>query len=41
MWKATLPFVFLVPTGYYGYRKREEYLNDPVMKRAFLNLKND
>lgn len=36
-----LPFVVTVPTGYYAYAKRKEYLNDPIMRRALLNLKND
>ena len=39
--KLSLPLVIALPTGYYLYAQRRDYLSDPVMKRAMLHLKND
>ncbi len=43
MWKYVLgvPTLIAIPTGFIGYTRRQEYLNDPVLKRAMLHIRND
>jgi Mg-chelatase subunit ChlI len=43
MWKYFLgvPILIGVPTGFIGYRRRQDYLNDPVLKRAMMHIRND
>lgn len=38
---SVIPFLIGVPTCYVGYKRRQEYLNDPVLKRAMLHIRND
>lgn len=43
MWKyaSVIPFLIGIPTFYGGYLQRQENLNDPVLKRALIKIKND
>jgi hypothetical protein len=36
-----VPFLIAVPTVAVGYKRRQDYLKDPVLQRAMQHIKND
>jgi hypothetical protein len=36
-----VPVLIGAPTGLVGYKRRQDNLNDPVLQRALMHIRND